>query len=233
MKGRWEAADPMSARLAGVALLVALSAVALSASADARSTAPAPVAVTITDSAVTLSRGAVPVGPVVFRVRNTGASAHAFTIAGHRTPLLTSGQTANLAVALPSRRAYPYSALPQSGAAMGGWLYAIERCDHPVASTVNVSIVTGKITLSVPSLRCGTVTFLVTNADTVYRVRHDFSVDLRLQGGGGGMTETRSLAPGQTAKLVVHIPLKGTVYYECNMAEHGGENGEAGYITAR
>jgi hypothetical protein len=191
------------------------------------------VAVTITDSAVTLSRASVPVGPVVFRVRNTGTATHAFTIVGRRTPMLTTGQTANLTVALPSRRAYPYSALPQSGLAMNGWLYAIERCEHPIASTVNVSIVTGKITLSVPSLRCGTVTFLVTNADTVYQVRHDFSVDLHYQGGGGGISQTRALAPGQTAKLVVHIPLKGTVYYECNMAEHGGENGEAGYITAR
>jgi hypothetical protein len=217
---------------AGPAVAGTLASVTPGAAAAAGRAPSVTVRVAITDSAVTLSRATVPVGAVVFRVQNEGSAPHAFEIARKRTPDLAAHQTARLSVALTRPRFYAYSALSRRGTAMSGWLSAIQPCDNPVKTSVAVTIVFGKITLSRPSLRCGTITFVVTNADTSHGQYHDFNVDLHDLGASGRVVQGPILAPGQTKPMVVRIPLKGNVYYACDLPEHA-ENGETGFINVR
>src|SRR5579862_170298 len=93
---------PIDVRPPIVALLLCVLLLGSAAPALARRDAGA-VTVTVTagrptENAFTLSRATVPVGTVVFDVVNRGRRAHAFSIAGKKTPLLAPGRSATLTV---------------------------------------------------------------------------------------------------------------------------------------
>ena len=92
--------------------------VAVAALAGAGSALAAPERVTATNVAVTagkpselkftLSKKSVAKGAVTFKVTNRGALAHDFRIAGKKTKLLRSGQSATLRVVLARSGKFPY-----------------------------------------------------------------------------------------------------------------------------
>jgi hypothetical protein len=89
-----------------------------------------------------------------------------------------------------------------------------------------VQVILGSITLSQETVRCGTVTFVVTNTDG--SVIHDFNVwvptDVK-----GGVFGPR-LRPGKTASTTVSFPFKGVVDYFCR-GPHHDDYGETGSLT--
>jgi molybdate transport system substrate-binding protein len=77
------------------------------------------VSVTLTDSAIRLSKQTAPVGDVTFAVKNTGKSSHNFRIAGKQTRMLTTNQTARLAVTFAKAGAFAYASTAKGDAAKG------------------------------------------------------------------------------------------------------------------
>jgi hypothetical protein len=211
-------------RAAFAALVVVLASVLLASPASGGVT---PVAVTITSSSVTFSPAVAPIGSVAFHVRNRTGSARVFTIAGQRTAKIAPGAAAALTVTLPARRGYAYAVAPGSGLGMTGYFNAVAPCVQPRSTTVMVTLTTDSIRLSEPTLRCGTVTFVVKNTDPSNF--HDFSLDLSLLGASGNDVLGQRLAPGQSVSERVVLPLRGNVYYFSSQPEDS-ENGFAGYL---
>jgi hypothetical protein len=85
---------PKTPGLALALVLAVLAAGALPA-AGARDAA-APVNVTMSEFKFVLSKKAVPVGAVVFRVTNGGQISHDFRIGGKKTPVLAATRTCTL-----------------------------------------------------------------------------------------------------------------------------------------
>jgi uncharacterized cupredoxin-like copper-binding protein len=67
----------------------------------------------------TLSKKTVPHGTVTFKVTNKGNLPHDFKIAGHKTRLLSPGQTQSLKVTFVKKGKYPYLCTVTGHAAAG------------------------------------------------------------------------------------------------------------------
>ena len=197
-------------------------------SAGSATAATHPITITVTDSSATIVPATVPIGPAVLRVRNRGTRPHAVSVAGHRTPSIGAGQSADLPLMLTKRRAYEYTVLP--GATATGWLTVVDPCTNPTATTVQVTLTTDSIDMSVPTLSCGTVTFEVANTDP--SAYHDLSLDLSLLGGAKRQVLGPRLGPGKSATMKVTFPLKGNIYVYSRQPEDS-ENGFARYVVVR
>src|SRR5262249_38590800 len=162
-----------------------------------------------TSTSVAFSPGYAPVGAVVFHVRNATTKPRSFTIAGHRTPDIAAGGTGSVVVTLSSRRGYAYSVAPGS-AGLQGYFNAVEPCMNPESTTIRVTLTSSSIQLSEPSLRCGTVTFDVTNTDTT---PHDLSFDMSLLGAAGRVVLGPKLDYTQKLTEIRSFAFRGTVYY--------------------
>jgi len=216
-----------SARISRTAFAVATVSLAVLSPASATA-ATHPITITVTESSATISPATVPIGPAVLRVRNRGTRPHAVSVAGHRTPSIAAGKSAELPLTLTKRRAYEYTVLP--GATATGWLTVVDPCTRPTATTIQVTLTTNSIDLSTPTLTCGTVTFEVTNADP--SAYHDLSLDLSLLGGAKRQVFGPRLGPGKTATMRVTLPLKGNIYVYSRQPEDS-ENGFARYLVVR
>ncbi len=104
-----------------VAALV-LGAIAAPALVQAKATAHT-AATTITVSAkefkFTLSKSSAKTGKVTFKVTNKGKLKHDFSINGVKTPLISPGKTATLAVNFKKAGKYPYECTVPGHAAAG------------------------------------------------------------------------------------------------------------------
>lgn len=109
-------------------VMAALAALLLVPTAGARTNAPARQAktthVTVTAGSPSefrfkLSKVAVPVGTVVFKVVNKGTIPHDFSIAKHKTRLIQPGKTAKLAVRFAKAGKYAYECTVSGHAAAG------------------------------------------------------------------------------------------------------------------
>jgi uncharacterized cupredoxin-like copper-binding protein len=67
----------------------------------------------------TLSKKSAPLGSVTFKVTNHGALPHDFKINGHKTALLSPGQTKTLIVSFKKKGSYPYLCTVTGHAAAG------------------------------------------------------------------------------------------------------------------
>ena len=67
----------------------------------------------------TLSKKSAPLGTVTFKVTNKAALPHDFKINGHKTTLLTPGQTKSLKVTFTKKGSYPYLCTVTGHAAAG------------------------------------------------------------------------------------------------------------------
>jgi uncharacterized cupredoxin-like copper-binding protein len=67
----------------------------------------------------TLSKKSAPAATVTFNVTNKGALPHDFKINGHKTPLISPGQTKSLKVTFKKKGSYPYLCTVTGHAAAG------------------------------------------------------------------------------------------------------------------
>jgi uncharacterized cupredoxin-like copper-binding protein len=67
----------------------------------------------------TLSKKSAPVGTVTFKVTNKAALPHDFKISGHKTKLLSPGQSLTLKVTFKKKGSYPYLCTVTGHAAAG------------------------------------------------------------------------------------------------------------------
>jgi uncharacterized cupredoxin-like copper-binding protein len=98
----------------GVALALALPAMARHSAAAVAVTAGKP-----SEFSFKLSTKKVPHGAVTFTVTNSGALPHDFSIAGKKTKLLSPTQSAKLTVNLAKAGKYPYQCTVSGHAAAG------------------------------------------------------------------------------------------------------------------
>jgi hypothetical protein len=187
------------------------------------------VTVTITNSRVTLAPLTVPAGSVVFNIVNRANSARDFEIAGKKTPMIATGRSATLRVEV-TKRPSPYFSVGPRQARLSGLVGVLVACTKPTTSTVDVQIISGKITLSHATVPCGTVTFVVTNKeDPATQKIHEFDVDVPTDVKGGASSPR--LLPGQTAKVRISFPFKSDqVYYACRQGRDF-EMGEEGFLV--
>ena len=66
-----------------------------------------------------LSKKTAPLGTVIFKVTVTGALPHDFKIAGHKTKLLSPGQSQTMRVTFKKKGSYPYLCTVTGHAAAG------------------------------------------------------------------------------------------------------------------
>lgn len=213
--------------LCAAALLGALSSLVGAARAQGRAV-PTVVSVTMTDSKLKLAPGKVLVGSVVFRVVNKGKLGRDFRIAGKRTPRILAGRSTTLKVEFAKGGTYPYVSVGRRAARLSGMLRIVEPCTNPVASTVSVQVLEGPAKLSLTSVPCGTVTFVVTN---VGRVAHSFWIanpDVSTTAAGG---QGPTVRPGQTTTMTVQFTTKGTAVHYCNESEHDELYDESGNLS--
>ncbi len=209
-----------------VVVLAAVVAFA-TAAADVRA-GTAIVHVTLGSTGITLSPSSVVAGNVVFTVTNRTRAPRDFEIGGKKTPPIAVGKSATLKAAF-APRPHKYLSVGQGKAApLTGLLGVFPACTNPTVTTVEVSVALTKMTLSQTSVPCGTVTFVVTNTDTV--TVHNFSIALPTL--VSGELQGPKIRPGQATTLVINLPYKGQVYYFCNQPEHG-EMGESGLLTVQ
>jgi uncharacterized cupredoxin-like copper-binding protein len=67
----------------------------------------------------TLSKKSAPLGTVTFKVTNKGNLPHDFKIAGHKTKLLSPGQSQSLKITFKKKGSYPYLCTVTGHAAAG------------------------------------------------------------------------------------------------------------------
>ena len=169
--------------------------------------------VTATDSKFKLSKHSAPTGKVVFTVTNKGEVSHDFKIAGKKTPRLTPGHSATLAVTFVKKGRYPYlsTVSGQASAGMKGTFVVIAAPSPPVAppppppppvvgsanTTVEVGMFDDGFKLSQSTVPSGNVTFVITSQCGI-----GCSFDLEnvkagaILGTGKSETWTVPLAPG-------------------------------------
>jgi glucose/arabinose dehydrogenase len=98
-----------AARLLGLVVVLALTAVVLSGAASPKSLRTVIVRVDARDFSFELSRRAVPAGSTVrFVVRNRGKVAHDFVIKGRHTRLLRPGRSQTISVAFPRKGSFRF-----------------------------------------------------------------------------------------------------------------------------
>lgn len=187
-----------------IALTLALALLVLAPAARA---APNPtIVVTLRDASVQLSRDAVLVGKVTFRIVNDGRRAHDFAIGGKRIARVAPHGTARLTVAFGRPGTFIYTSGKHRGA------LTVERpagpttivnppnCPAPRPTTVTVAMAGSAFRLSQTTVPCGIVTFLITNEGNDVGEDEPNSFYLNAKGGNGP-----TLLRGQSAKLVVSL----------------------------
>jgi plastocyanin len=194
----------------GVAAAIVAVAVGAPLAAVGRPVAlPTRVSVVATDSALKLSRAKVPVGAVVFHVRNAGKRRHDFEIGGKRTPALKPGRSATLRVTFAKPGRFTYA----SGALKG--VLAVER-----VTTVDVNEFEFGFKLSQDTVRAGMVTFVMRNTGGIL---HNFDlIDVKVG---------PFLVSGQTAMMTVKLK-PGTYTYVCSVKYHASQ-GMQGTLTVK
>ncbi len=218
----------------GLAGIFVVGGEANSATSDATAHANATtrVTVTATDSKFKLSKHSAPMGKVVFTVTNKGEVSHDFKIAGKKTPRLTPGHSATLAVTFVKKGRYPYlsTVSGQASAGMKGTFVVIAAPSPPVAppppppppvvgsanTTVTVdmfdSTLPGFFKLSQTTIPSGMVTFVITN-----KCMDQCSFDLE------GVKAGAILNPGQSETWTVALA-PGFYRFHCDVlaAMQGG-----------
>jgi hypothetical protein len=203
------------------------------ASSTTASDTPATVPVTLRNSSLTVDASTIPVGPVIFVVRNRASVGRTFAIAGKTTAKIQPGKSATLSVSLGAAGLQEYSSAGRTRSSLlNGSVQVIQPCVNPVASTATVTLGQdqGGLTLSSSSVPCGAVTFVVTN---VGKLVDDLHVFVDLPGEKGATPE---LNPGQTARLTITFTAKGRAYLESGdyppaEPEFGGDFGEQGQLA--
>jgi hypothetical protein len=117
----------MKAIVVAVAVLVvsSMAAFAQAGSRPSRTESPertallAQVKVSLSDSKIVLSAKSAKRGLVTFKVTNTGARTHDFSINGRKTKALSHGQSNTLRVIFLRKGAYPYKSTQPGDAAKG------------------------------------------------------------------------------------------------------------------
>jgi uncharacterized cupredoxin-like copper-binding protein len=89
-----------------------------------------------------------------------------------------------------------------------GTLVAQASSAHAASTTVSVTAVEFKFTLSTKSVKHGTVTFKVTNKG---KIAHDFMIKGK---------KTALIQAGKSVTLTVSFPSAGTFAYKCTVPGH-------------
>lgn len=194
---------------------------------------PATVRASINKSGIVLRPAAVPSGPVVFRVLNRTGAPRDFRITTHRTRVIRAGRSALLTVTLrqPGLRNV-FSVAETRAPRVTGQLGVFQACMSPSTTTVTVQLGQGQggLTVSQSVIPCGTVTFVVTDTGSLGDSLLVFGVTPSVR------ALTPDLLSGQTARLTVRFPAKGTVYiqsgtYQPAEPEYGGDFNEFTALT--
>ena len=187
------------------------------------------VAVTVNNVTIKLAPAIVPAGTIVFKVRNRGTISRDFSIAGKYTAQIAPGSSTILTAALQVTGFRPYLSVSRHRTnRVAGLLEVLEPCTSPANTTVDMQMAQdhGGITVSQPTIPCGTVTFVVTNTGSIVDSLKVFA-DL-----AQGQGSTPELRPGQTATLTIRFPVKELAYYESGNYPPGepelGEYNEGG-----
>lgn len=215
-------------RRVGVGLVACAALLAADAQAVIRA-APV-VSVTLGSRSLIAHPSKVPVGRVVFHVSNRAANARRLTVGRVRTALIAPGQSVTLRVDFRTRA--PYTLIEtgrKSTSRITGLVRAFEPCASPSSTTIGVRVDHGRtgITLSRPTIPCGTVTFVVTNIGTAVDSLQFFA-DYPQKGG-----TTPDLQPGQSARVTIQFPEKGIAHYQSGIYipgedEFGGSDADGG-----
>jgi uncharacterized cupredoxin-like copper-binding protein len=181
----------------------------------------------------------VPVGTVVFELKNHGKIPHDLQINGKTSKLIAPGKTGTLTVVFKKKGSYYYKCTVPGHAQLGmkGYLgiatsktktttttttttttsstttVAQEACTSPTSTTVTVSMVDFSFTLSQNTVPCGTVTFDVTNNG---QTSHDFV----FQGLTTSPSGTALQSPGQSTTLTIDFTQTGAYTYICDVPGH-------------
>jgi hypothetical protein len=183
----------------------------------------ATVVVTLTNAKLELVPATVPVGTVVFKIRNEGTIPRDFRIGitGERTARIAVGKSAMLKVKFSTGASIFVLSYGAGGTAgLSNAFTVVASCTNPATSTVTVRMREAPERFSRPTVPCGTVKFVVTNVGTIV---HSFQINAP---GGHGPR----ISPGQTVTMTVHLTTKGKVFYYCNETEHNEMYGEYGYL---
>jgi uncharacterized cupredoxin-like copper-binding protein len=111
-------------RIALLALVAACAPLAWALPASARQSTARAATITVTagkpaEFRFTLSKKSAPLGTVTFKITDNGALPHDFKIAGHKTALISPGQTKTLKVTFKKKGSYPYLCTVTGHAAAG------------------------------------------------------------------------------------------------------------------
>jgi uncharacterized cupredoxin-like copper-binding protein len=153
----------------------------------------------------------VPLGKVVFTVKNRGKLPHDFKIAGKKTHLIKPGKQATLTVVFRKKKSYPYLCTVPGHAAAGmkGVLKAgAAKRTVSKATRVSVAAKEFRFTLSRRAVPAGKVIFVVTNKG---KIAHDF----RIAG-----KKTAVIAPGHHVTMTVVFKRAGEYPYVCTLPGH-------------
>jgi uncharacterized cupredoxin-like copper-binding protein len=158
-----------------------------------------------------LSRKSVPLGKVVFTVKNRGKLPHDFKIAGKKTHLVKPGKQTTLTVVFRKKKSYPYlcTVAGHAAAGMKGKLKA-GAATRAVSKATRVAVAAKefRFALSRRAVPVGKVVFVVTNKG---KIAHDF----RIAG-----KKTPVIAPGHHATLTVVFKHAGEFSYVCTLPGH-------------
>jgi uncharacterized cupredoxin-like copper-binding protein len=185
-----------------------------------------------------LSKKKVPVGRVIFTVKNTGKIAHNFVIDKKKTKLLAPGQSTKLTVAFSKKGQFAYECSVPGHAKLGmkGKLAVgvAAAPPPPPATTTTTTTTTGTVgtaqttvqvsmfeygfTLSQSTIPSGQVTFVIKNDG---KEVHNFDLETIKAGA--------LLDPGQSETWTVSLPARSYAY-ECDVAFHA-QMGMIGNLT--
>ena len=205
--------------------------------ATSRSKATTRVAVIATDSKFKLSKHSAPIGKVLFTVTNKGKVSHDFKIAGKKTPRLTPGHSATLAVTFVKKGRYPYlsTVSGQASAGMKGTFVVIAapsppvapppRTDrHPWSATANTTVTVDMFDSALlafssslrPTIPSGMVTFVITNK-CIYQCSFDLEGD---QGGRDTRPGSVGDVDGRAGAGLLPLPLRRVAPDEGGVHRH-------------
>jgi hypothetical protein len=220
--------------MTGITVAAGLSVLALPAPpAEAqRQAETTTVLVRLSDSQSMVTPHKVPVGPVVFKIVNTGRTARSFAIGGRRTPMIPTGGSATLRFTLSRRGSHEFVSSGRHAERLTGVLDVFIPCTSPRTTTVDVRMDHDRsgIALSQTTIPCGTVTFVVTNIGEMVdslQVFADYP---------GARGTTPELKPGQSARLTIRFTEKGVAYYQSGdyipgEPEFGGSDADGGSFS--
>ena len=227
----WAPSKPTLTLTLGMCAAVLMTATPAPAAGARPEAGTATVLVTMTNAKLELLPATVPAGTVVFKIVNKGTIARDFRlgVSGKRTPRIGAGKSATLTVSFGSGASILVLSYGAGGAhALSNALTVVSTCTNPVRSTVRVRMREAPPTFSPSTVRCGTVTFVVTNVGTIV---HRF--EITAPGNIGAILTARQSAgiePGHSLSMTVHFTSKGSAYYYCAETEHTEIYGELGYL---